>query len=584
MYDFHKVPHLQQGVMTVDSEHELWEFSHPNFQKNQYELLHLVVRKRIRNNNDQQQQLLSQQSSPFPSPSLQYQALQQSQQLLLEQHLASTSENDLSAIPPRLNALGDTSMQLEYVRLGSLVKDISTIRHHQHAISSDLQHLHNDNEILWRETLLAREKHQRHQQVIERILLFLTTVFSNDGTPADTLRPPRYMLQKHDGNPTESQSGNLDSVAAPPQHLIEEAVRLAGISTTSLQETFIDHGIGNGGKLEDSHSPAPTTVQHTPMGQQATETLHQKQYQQHQQQQPNNQDQGQDKGKFAMKLSSSRSEQTTHDFAYHNDDQRNPQLQQNYHHQHHQHYQHHQHHQHHHHHHLMPTQQNHIPATGSSDMGMFSRNNGFGSIDQAAAALCTATSSKIGTAVASSPSQTPPGTNTLHGLRNLPVLSALSGLPNESSDSGGGGGGGGSDETGDITRIVGLAESLHTATRSAEAISQDIDDLQISIESLAATMGLDASGAEGFDGYLDEFTDNYSNMISSATKNDKMQLFELAGDSNTQDKYNDHNHTQQQQQQQQDEEEEGQLNNNDVSDRTERKFNNIPPHIAPNNV
>ncbi|ORZ10708.1 hypothetical protein BCR42DRAFT_105000 [Absidia repens] len=206
MYDFHKVPHLQQGVMTVDSEHELWEFNHPNFQKNRYELLHLVVRKRIRSNNDQQQQLSSQQSSPLPSPSLQHQPLQENQQLLLKQHLASSSESDLSAIPPRLNALGDTSMQLEYVRLGSLVKDISTIRHHQHVISSDLQHLHNDNEILWRETLLAREKHQRHQQVIERILLFLTTVFSNDGPSTDTLRSPRYMLPKHDGNVTDSQA------------------------------------------------------------------------------------------------------------------------------------------------------------------------------------------------------------------------------------------------------------------------------------------------------------------------------------------------------------------------------------------
>jgi hypothetical protein len=93
----------------------------------------------------------------------------------------------------------------------------------------------------------------------------------------------------------------------------------------------------------------------------------------------------------------------------------------------------------------------------------------------------------------------------------------------------------------DITRISGLAESLHTATRSAEAISQDIDDLQISIESLAATMGLDANGVEDFDGYLDEFTDNYSNMISLATRNDKMQLFELAGGESTHYDNNDNN-------------------------------------------
>jgi hypothetical protein len=117
--------------------------------------------------------------------------------------------------------------------------------------------------------------------------------------------------------------------------------------------------------------------------------------------------------------------------------------------------------------------------------------------------------------------------DTLHGhppYSGITTLSDISG-----SESGGA----------DITRISGLAESLHTATRSAEAISQDIDDLQISIESLAATMGLDANGVEDFDGYLDEFTDNYSNMISLATRNDKMQLFELAGGESTH--YDDNN-------------------------------------------
>jgi hypothetical protein len=200
MYDFHKVPHLQQGVLVTDSEHELWEFSHPNFQRDRYELLHMVVRKRIRTNNDQQthlsqqphsqaqlQQQLQQQpqhsqrSSPMTTPTLHH--LSQNPPLpLLEQALVSSpGESSVSVPGARLNALGDTSLELEHVRLGSLVKDISTIRQHQHAISADLQHLHNDNEILWRETLLAREKHQKHQQVIERILLFLTSVFSNDG-------------------------------------------------------------------------------------------------------------------------------------------------------------------------------------------------------------------------------------------------------------------------------------------------------------------------------------------------------------------------------------------------------------------
>jgi heat shock transcription factor len=119
----------------------------------------------------------------------------QHQPLLLEQSLGGAM-NPSTLGHPRLNALGDTPMELEHVRLGSLVKDISTIRHHQHAISADLQHLHNDNEILWRETLVAREKHQRHQQVIERILLFLTSVFSTDGFSATTPKGMPFPLGK----------------------------------------------------------------------------------------------------------------------------------------------------------------------------------------------------------------------------------------------------------------------------------------------------------------------------------------------------------------------------------------------------
>lgn len=204
MYDFHKVPHLQQGVLVTDNEHELWEFSHPNFQKDRYDLLHLVVRKRIRSTNDPQLQ----QSTPTPSSqanqpyglasaSLLQSPMEQGhhQPLLLEQSLGGQM-NTSTMGHPRLDALGDTPMELQHVRLGSLVKDISTIRHHQHAISADLQHLHNDNEILWRETLLAREKHQRHQQVVERILLFLMSVFSTDGFSAATPKGVPFALGK----------------------------------------------------------------------------------------------------------------------------------------------------------------------------------------------------------------------------------------------------------------------------------------------------------------------------------------------------------------------------------------------------
>lgn len=126
MYDFHKVPHLQQGVLIAadNTENEVWEFSHPQFKRGRPDLLISVTRKRNRD----------------------------------REHAPDTKQVDL----------------------GSIVKDLTAIKKHQTSITADLSNLHKDNEMIWKEALIAREKHQRHQKIISKILQFLTVVFSND--------------------------------------------------------------------------------------------------------------------------------------------------------------------------------------------------------------------------------------------------------------------------------------------------------------------------------------------------------------------------------------------------------------------
>ncbi|KAF9543186.1 hypothetical protein CPC08DRAFT_649972, partial [Agrocybe pediades] len=47
MYGFHKIPHLQQGVLKSDSqETEFWNFAHANFHRGQPDLLCLIQRKK----------------------------------------------------------------------------------------------------------------------------------------------------------------------------------------------------------------------------------------------------------------------------------------------------------------------------------------------------------------------------------------------------------------------------------------------------------------------------------------------------------------------------------------------------------
>ncbi|KAF8947493.1 stress-responsive transcription factor hsf1 [Haplosporangium gracile] len=124
MYGFHKVPHLQQGVLLPDADSEQWEFSNPHFQKNQPDLLCLVSRKKASNGNEDKDALT--------------------------------------------------------MDLGHILSEVTAIKKHQIAISSDLKNIERDHQSLWQESISARERHQRQQDTIDKILRFLASVFSGE--------------------------------------------------------------------------------------------------------------------------------------------------------------------------------------------------------------------------------------------------------------------------------------------------------------------------------------------------------------------------------------------------------------------
>lgn len=123
MYGFHKVPHLQQGVLHPDGGAERWEFSNPHFQRNQPDLLLLVTRKKGRD--------------------------------------------------PEEKEPGNIDMN-------HILDEIAAIKKHQMSISTDLKNIQRDNQLIWQETLAGREQHQGHQDTIDKILRFLASVFSGD--------------------------------------------------------------------------------------------------------------------------------------------------------------------------------------------------------------------------------------------------------------------------------------------------------------------------------------------------------------------------------------------------------------------
>ncbi|KAJ1679876.1 Heat shock transcription factor [Spiromyces aspiralis] len=182
MYGFHKVPHLQQGVLQADTpDAESWEFSNPNFQRDQPDLLHYVKRKRASKNGD----------APGRSPG----------------QRGGVSDQDLD--------------QLQGSSLQAILEEIKSIKDHQMTISSDFKRLQQDNTALWNEVTAARQQYTHQQETIDKILKFLASIFSNERRVADFLPQKRRLIADSvDANRSsdDSYGNNLGSSRLQEQH------------------------------------------------------------------------------------------------------------------------------------------------------------------------------------------------------------------------------------------------------------------------------------------------------------------------------------------------------------------------------
>ncbi|RCH91510.1 stress-responsive transcription factor hsf1 [Rhizopus stolonifer] len=164
MYGFHKVPHLQNGVLGTEGETERWEFSNPHFQRNQPDLLLLVTRKKGRD--------------------------------------------------PEEREGGAVDMH-------HILDEIAAIKRHQMSISKELKVVQTDNQVLWRESMASRERHHRHQETINKILRFLASVFSSDKNKHAIPRKRQYLLG--DGTQHHEQT-NTPSIGKKREHIKIEDV------------------------------------------------------------------------------------------------------------------------------------------------------------------------------------------------------------------------------------------------------------------------------------------------------------------------------------------------------------------------
>lgn len=213
MYGFHKIPHLHQGVLHAQTSmgHESWEFNNPNFQKHRPDLLINARRKHT-----------------IPrSYALQYVAptttTQQQQQQ--ELHFSSNQEEDStpSAIP--------SAAEIKHI-----LDELQHIRQQQTYISQNLKSIQRDNQVLWAEMMSARQSYQKQQQITNKILQFLASLYSVgelNGLPQPH-KKRRLMLQQ----------GQSDSLPRSRPH-----------------DDFSHPGIGDGDSMAGWFSGEPQEVE-----------------------------------------------------------------------------------------------------------------------------------------------------------------------------------------------------------------------------------------------------------------------------------------------------------------------------------
>jgi hypothetical protein len=208
MYGFHKIPHLQQGVLRSESDTEPWHFEHPHFHRGQPDLLCLIQRKK---------QPLHGNNEDIP-----------------------LDLND--GVAPGMPNL--TAGQL--LDINSIMNGISAIKRHQQAISADLNELKSSNQHLWQEALAARERHKKHQDTINRILKFLAGVFGNNaetvkegGNPSHVMPRQRQRLMIGDGGMSDKRKTAL--VEELDDDDDRQSVRSDGSRAGMLQFIWVDY-------------------------------------------------------------------------------------------------------------------------------------------------------------------------------------------------------------------------------------------------------------------------------------------------------------------------------------------------------
>lgn len=227
MYGFHKIPHLNHGVLHNDGLPEVWEFTNENFQRDEPWRMRYIIRKKgeaekakaaAKAQQRQEQQVQS--SSPIPSP---------------QPHLSDPADVAIARA------------------------EIQTVATRQNMVREEVVRLAESNENLWKYTLETRRRYQEQQIKLERLIKFLSEAFRTRVSSTELPSRVRGLLE----GPLIEELSN-ESPTPPPTNLEQgqlEVMKMIanGKVPVGLQEAFQQYLV-NTGQTHTAPQTPPTST------------------------------------------------------------------------------------------------------------------------------------------------------------------------------------------------------------------------------------------------------------------------------------------------------------------------------------
>ncbi|CCF57218.1 hypothetical protein KAFR_0C02250 [Kazachstania africana CBS 2517] len=217
MYGWHKVQDVKSGSIQNSSD-EKWQFENEYFQRDREDLLEKIVRQKSNSNN-------------------------------------TTSKEKIMNTKPILHLMNEPSTGLDNTidinggstttdHVSKVLNELEAIKYNQLAISKDLLRINKDNELLWKENMMARERYRSQQQTLEKIFRFLASIMpqkmimdgvmnNSDNTNSSIDLNSLRNKGNSDNNNSESMNTNINE-----KNLFDELVNNEGNNNNSNNNNY----------------------------------------------------------------------------------------------------------------------------------------------------------------------------------------------------------------------------------------------------------------------------------------------------------------------------------------------------------